>query len=447
MPALLRWRVRPAAVWETLLIIGGLAANLFLLDHRARHDGAVRFEALSELLTTGHLPEQSRYPMLGPLFATPLWFLGKVVETSEWWINRYNVFVLGAGMLAIYLLLRDRVDRGLLRRFFLLLVLGSMFSNHLLFFYGEVFTSVVVAVGVVAIVVGRRVAGWVTLVLGVVNTPATIAGLVTLTADKVLRTRRVRYGLAVVAAGVLILAFNWIQRGDILATGYEGDHGPETVMPFSGSPGMSNPLFFGLISLIFAFGKGLLFFAPGLFLPVRRTLAGEDGAETDALAVYRLWFAFLVGVVLVYAVWWSWHGGWFWGPRFLLFASVIASFVLAVRLTNPHPLLLVNVATVVALCLSVWVGVNGGVYGDDALYDPCVGNFEYETPLCYYTPEFSPLWYPFVEPWTLDTERVLYLTYSVFVGVYLLVPFLATTVRQFVSAGRAAGWLTWRYRW
>ena len=44
-----------------------------------------------------------------------------------------------------------------------------------------------------------------------------------------------------------------------------------------GRPGFSYPLFFGELSALLSFGKGLAFYAPGLILPIRR-----------ALGVYRL---------------------------------------------------------------------------------------------------------------------------------------------------------------
>ncbi len=67
----------------------------------------------------------------------------------------------------------------------------------------------------------------------------------------------------------------------------------------------------------------------------------------------------------------------------------------------------------------------------------CLGNNAYlETPLCYYTPEFSVLWHPFVVYQPLNHKQVLYLLYSLFVGVYLLVPLLITTGRQLTAAAR-----------
>jgi hypothetical protein len=428
------------AWFETALILLGLVGILILLPHSTGYDGQDRYNALSAMLTRGTIPD-IKFSMVGPFFSIPFWYLGKLYQSPIWWISRYNLFVFSAGLLATYWLLKDRVARGLLRKFFLLLIVASMFSYHLMFYYGEVFTAIFVAVGCVAIVVGPELAGWCVIILGVVNTPATLLGLVLLDAKHMLETRRVRYALAVIVTVALIVLESWILRGSPLETGYANLHGFRTIMPYSGQPGFSNPFFFGLISLLFSFGKGIFFFAPGLLLPIRKTLRKlQEVTKVDLFAIYMLWISFLVGLLLVYSSWWAWHGGWFWGPRFLLIASIPACFALAVRLQWRDSSLLVNIVTILALCLSVWVGIDGAVYGDAALQNLCLANNAYlETPLCYYTPEFSVLWHPFVVYQPLNHRQLLYLLYSLFVGIYLLVPLLITTGRQLTLASREFG--------
>ena len=423
------------AWFETALIILSLLANFFLLSHYNGADGWDRFVALWTLLNQGTIPN-IKYSMVGPIFSIPFYYLGNIYQTPFWWISRYNIFVFGAGLLATYWMLKNRVPRGLLRKFFLILSVASMFPNHFLWYYGEVFTAIFVAVGCIALVVGPRLSGWCAIILGVVNTPATLLGFILLTVGHILKQKRVRYFLAIIVTVALIFLESWIRRGSPFNNGYADDHGPITIMPYSGKPGFSNPLFFGLISLLFSFGKGIFFFAPGLLLPIRKTLhTFREAIHVDLWAIYSLWICFLIGLLLIYSPWWSWHGGWFWGPRFLLFASIPASFVLAIRLQWHHTSLRVNIITLLILCLSIWVGINGAVYGDQALRAVCLTNNGYlETPLCYYTPEFSVLWYPFVSHQSLDQGQLLYLLYSLFVGAYLLVPLLITIQHQLLSA-------------
>jgi hypothetical protein len=430
----------------TLIVVGfGL---LFWLPHNLLGDGAVRFDALSTLLDYGELPD-TKYSLVGPLFSAPLWFLGTIFKTPWFWTSRFSVIVLAAGLLGIYVLLKDRLPRDLLRRFCLLVVAASMFADHLLFYYAEVFTSVLVAVGCVAIVVGRRLAGWITVIVGIINTPATVAGLVTLNARHVLATRRLRYALTLVVAADLIMLEGWIRRGSPFDTGYAGDNFVgQTVMPHSSSTAMFNmPIFFGLLSLLFSFGKGLIVFAPGLLLPVRgylRELRQRTG--TDIPAIFGLWTSFLVGLLLVYSTYWSWGGGWFWGPRYLLFASIPASFALAVFLQRRDLPLHRNLLTLAVLCLSLWVGIDGVsfgalFYGNEPLISACVYDYngKFEEPLCNYTPEFSVLWFPFTLHSKLNSERLTFLIYGLVVALVLITPLLVRIARQVAAQARRAG--------
>jgi hypothetical protein len=135
------------------LIVLGLVINFSMAPHNLGGDGEVRFHALSLLLQRGIL-DTSKYSLTGPLFSAPLWLLGTVWRSSIWWVSRFNFFVFAIGLLAMYLLLRHRIDRKLLHAFLLLLVAASLFPNQLDYYYGEVFTAVFVAVGTLAIVFG-----------------------------------------------------------------------------------------------------------------------------------------------------------------------------------------------------------------------------------------------------------------------------------------------------
>jgi hypothetical protein len=407
---------------ETTLIIVGLAAMLFVLPRHAWGDGLSRYTQLTATLTQGTMPD-TKYSMVGPIFSAPFWLVGKAFGAAEWWCLRYNTFLLIGAVAFCYFALRRKVPRRLLRTFILLLVFSSMFTYHQLWYYGEVFTAILVMIGTMTIVIDKARPGWIAMILGVANTPATLPALTLLTTRQIWGSRRLRWAVAVPAAIGLVLLESWIRRGSPFATGYEGDHGPRTIMPYSGLPGFSYPLFFGLLSLTLSFGKGLLFFAPGLFLPVRgrlTDLAGQCRA-VDLTRLYELWMAFVIGLILTYATYWSWSGSVFWGPRYLLFASVPAAFALAVRLFRSGPSIVADIVTVAALAMSLWAGLNGAVFGDVDL-NVCWpgGTGDYEAPLCYYTPEFSALWYPFVKGKILTTGELTYFLYGLAVAAYVM---------------------------
>ena len=423
---------RIQAVVEIALILVGLLTMFLFLPFKIEDDGFVRLQAITDLLEHGRLSD-IRYSIVGPAFSSPLWFLGKLYQTPQWWLARYNFILFVVGLFIISMLLKDRVDRGLIRKFFIILIAGSMFSNHLSSYYGEVFTVMLVGVGIVAAVIGPRLGGWIAVVLGVINTPSAIIGLGFVALRQMAAHKRLRYALAIVAAAGLIAAENLIRRGNPLNAGYENDFGFVTVMPYSGKPGFSYPIFFGLLSILFSFGKGLFFFAPGLLLPVRsRLLRIGQERKSDPYSVYVLWMAFLVGLVLTYAHWWAWYGGWFWGPRFLLFASIPASFALATRLQYRDNSFIANLFILLVLALSVWVGINGAVFDQQNL-NICTTHYYSLEFLCHYVPEFSVLWRPFVVGEQLNVNGILYIVYSAVAFVYLSMPLFGSLLKETIT--------------
>ncbi len=106
------------------------------------------------------------------------------------------------------------------------------------------------------------------------------------------------YGFGALAGVVLWAATNLL-RGDPLFAGSYGEEG------FVGD------VLRGIYGLSVSAGKGLLLFSP---LSALGVLAGT---------IYRpIWWRPLLGAVLAYmfliAGWWTWHGGYCWGPRLLL---------------------------------------------------------------------------------------------------------------------------------
>jgi hypothetical protein len=370
----------------------GLTAVVLILlfsviPHTVSGDGRVRFDGLNTLLTTGEALPQ-RYSYIGRLFASPFWLM-EARDRRIWWTARFNVLVLAGGAAFLWWSLRGQTTPLARSSFTLLLVAGGMMPNHVRDFYGEVFSAVTVAVGLSIVVLRRQRAGWILVVLGVANAPATTGGLL-LVALWRLRARRFDGLLAVAAVVVLVLLENLVVRGGFLDTGYARDHGARTMLPFSGRSGFSYPLLLGVLSLVFSFGKGLLFFASGLVLvPRARQAAGRDLAD-----LLDLWMLFLLGLLLVYARWWAWYGGWYWGPRFLLFAVFPSSLALAQVLSIPGagrwrwPAAGLIVWT-------LWVGVSGAVFSLEG-FDNCLADNYALEHLCWYVPEFSPLFRPLV---------------------------------------------------
>ncbi len=428
---------------ETALILVGVVLLAAGQHHQITSDGRARFEALGQLLDHGRL-SANQYSLIGPLFATPLWIAGRLAGHLEGWLSQYNMVVFALGLATMYALLRNRMDRVLLRRFLLLVVAGSMVAPHVTDFYGEVFTAMGVGVGVLAALVraaapGTRIAGWAAVALGAANTPASLIGLGLVGGSQALHTRRWRYAVPVLAGALLVLGEAWVRRGNPLHNGYPGTvQIAKTVMPYSGRDGFSYPFLLGILAIVFSFGKGILWYLPGLVLPIRRKLRElHDPAGVDLWRLWLLWTLFLAGLVLAYASWWSWYGGMYWGPRFFLVGVLPASLALAVCLRYERAGLLGNLATLGVLGLAGWIGADSNVFGGLWAWT-CYENYYALEALCHFTPEFSALWYPFVARPPVTGGQLLTLGYYAAVFGWLATPVLVRVV------GQLADWLALR---
>jgi hypothetical protein len=390
------------------LAVAALVLLFALVPISVTGDGHARWEAVRTLAQTGRLPEM-RYSFIGPIVTAPAFLFGSE-QIEQWWVPRYNVLLLAAGAAAAWWLLRTVVSDATRAAFVLLLVAGGMMPFHVRDFYGEVFTAVCAATGMAIVFANGHWAGWILVVLGVANTPATVAGLVLVAIWRVWRTRRFDAAIAVACAIALVLAENDVVRGDFRATGYAGDHGFRTVMPFSGRAGFSYPMVLGLVSLLFSFGRGLLFFAPGVLL----ILYARRRAPRAVVDLLDAWTIFLIGIVVIYSRWWAWYGGWYWGPRFLLFAAYPSALALAIALPSARA------AAAVALW-TVWVGASGAVYGMHGM-EACMANNYALEHLCWYTPEFSPLFRPLVIATSLQVWQRAWLLLSLASAIALILP-------------------------
>lgn len=399
---------------ELVLAVVGLILIYRLSPFAIRGDGVARYDGLSMLLSRGEV-SRTLYSLVGPLGATPLWLLGRLGGDPAWWVARYNFLLFAGSLVGFYLVFTPSLGRRITLRFLLLVTAASMFPNHLGQFYGEVFTALCVGLGLAIVVCRERFfTGWALVILGVANTPAALVGLAAAGTVLAWQRREARHLAPVLIAAALVAAEAYLRRGSPLATGYEGNAGVHTVLPYSGLPGFSYPLLLGLVSTLLSPGKGLLFFAPGLLL-----IPALWRRNSTARAMLVSWTAFLLGLLAVYAKWWAWYGGLFWGPRFFLFASLVAALATAAWLSSPRRSWPAEVAGALVVAWSCWVGVNGLVFGLWDTIGICTANNYAMEFLCWYVPEFSPLFRPMVAPGRISGPQSAALVYAALVGLYL----------------------------
>lgn len=329
-----------------------LVAAVLLFSDKGRIDGdaAARFQALEAVVERGELTAE-RYSIVQPLLAIPLYLAGSGLaslrgvapddlagrrETIRQVVGRFGKVVAFAVAAWLFAQLRRRygfsdAEAGGAT---LLLLFGSLLIPHAVDFYAEPLWTLLclVALGALADEAGepyeaavrrrglRRSLLVTCVALSVPLSPvlAPVLAGAGLAASLLSRPRRAAPFLLAAggaAAGVaLALAENALRRGGPLDFGYAGE-------------GFTTPLLHGLAGMLFSPARGLLFFAPALvLLPLAARRGGVRGA--DPLLTLGAVFTHLL--VLAYAKWHAWHGATYWGPRFLLPASVLAVLALAV---------------------------------------------------------------------------------------------------------------------
>lgn len=402
------------AKWELFLIVLGAVIYLFSYPHGIHGDASVRYDALLSFLSTGKLAPMV-YSYVHPLVSAPLLLFGYLYKDGFWWVSRFNAFAaLGTIAYAAWCARRWKGwSAGSVRLLVLLLLAGTMLPKHVTDYYAEVFSACMVLVAIFFFQKNKSAWAILALCLSVWNMIATIFGAGALLVFFAIRSRRWRY---VLASPLLVIGFaveNYLKFSEFYPTAYMAmQAGPHTMLPYAMGPGFSYPLFFGLLNVFLSFGRGILFFAPGLLAFLHPALwRGEDKSKQ------LLWagFVYLLGITLVYAKFWAWHGGAFWGPRYFLVASLLAAFALT-ELWRERDLSLVwRVYWVGAVMLSLWVGCQGVLYGTDFLGDCYSQAHELEF-VCHYVPQYSALWRVFIIGPHLEGRRITYLIYALLIG-------------------------------
>lgn len=218
---------------------------------------------------------------------------------------------------------------------------GSIAGTFLLPYSKEFFSEPLAALGITVAIeralAGR--AGWSGAALGLacLTRPQTfvLAPVLLLVAWRRGGVRSVARATAPVAAALgLALAYNAARFADLLEFGYGSE------------PGFTTPVWRGAWGLLFDPRESVLLFAPLVVLVVPALMRLRD---RDALALIG---GNLVITLVMSAAWWSWAGGWSWGPRLLIPGITPALAAIAPWAQDRRPRLLATGA-LLALGLAV----------------------------------------------------------------------------------------------
>jgi hypothetical protein len=410
------------------LIVLGVVIVFLFTDHHIDGDAFVRFAAIKLFMEDGKLSDTS-YSMIGPLFSTPFWLIGKYIKTPEWWLARYNFFLFIAFLSGIWFRCKKNIDQKVLLYTLLVLISLSLFIPYQKNYMGEMFTAVLCGFGIILLSQNKQI-GWLPLIIGTVNTPATLIGLGLITFYLILREKRLRYVIYPLLAFILIGIESYIRRGGFFITGYEGSHGFKTILPYSGQSDFSYPFVLGILSILFSFGKGIFFFVPGLWLLYDFKKLKENKSVFELIVLLLL---FLGGEILIYSKWWAWYGGFYWGPRFFLISSIPSSLLIANFIRKAKfETFWKNALTFLIVLLSAWIVINGTIFEQRNLIICVNNNYQFEL-LCWYVPEFSVLIRPFIVWSPLTFNDVVFTSYIAIVSFCLIIPIVKLMLSKLFS--------------
>ena len=217
--------------------------------------------------------------------------------------------IVGALAAALYLLGRrlraPRPAAGLVAA-------GTVLGTFLLPYGRDFFTEPLVALGLVVMVeralAGRELQAGAALALAVLARPQSAAFAPLLFGFLLLRgggiPAIVRTLPPLAGAAVVTVAYNLYRFHDALEFGYKPP----------ADPGFTTPLLDGAGGLLLSPEKSVFLFAPAIVLA---PLALAWLWRRERALVLLLLGLFAVTFVLA-ATWWSWQGGWSWGPRLLI---------------------------------------------------------------------------------------------------------------------------------
>ncbi len=416
--------------FEVFLLVVGLIVLIKTLNPTIGGDGAIRYEAIRQL-ASGQIPEL-KYSLIQPILSLPLLKVSSLIGVSDLrLISYFNLLIFLFFILIALVLITQRWSLDVAVKTLLIFTAASMIPHNLQNYYGEVLTSLLLTIGVL---LPKRwwLLSSILIALATMNTPAILPAVLIAIFYFIYKTKDYKLFLPAFLSVLLVFGENLLKYGSVTGSPYLEDleKGFQTLLPYSGLPGFSYPLFFGVLSIIFSFGKGIIFFIPGLLLLFSAKIRNLINMKFESSSA---WLVFGFALILVYSQWWAWYGGNYWGPRFFLVLTFPASIAFAVFINHPLKRIVLFGSGLSLLALSFWVGVDGYVFGQLQM-DLCwQDNYALES-FCWYVPEFSALWRPFVTGEIKNIfayERAQFAIWQFVVFIYLTFSALANYRKKY----------------
>lgn len=318
---------------------------------------------------------------------------------------------------------------GFTIKFILLMLFGSMLTNYIRNFWAEVFSASFLFLGLLYFILeNKKFFGIFLITLATANTPALLFPIGLLALYWVYKYKRYDYLFILLFPIIIIMLENYFKYHTFANSGYSNDHGFKTILPYSGLPGFSYPFILGFISIIFSFGKGLLFFTPGAFL------VPPKSKDRDINIFFTSLIIIMIGLIIIYSKWWAWYGGACFGPRFFLFVSIVSCLFVAYNLSiyekTEKRISLINlIVLAIVVLILLYVGFIGHIDSSKYVAIGAANNYALEA-LTWYVPEFTALIYPIINEDILISKNILWIIVSIFIYIHLTKDFFINYYKQ-----------------
>lgn len=401
----------------------GIVLLAVTLNPTITSDGLIRYSVIEGILSGGSIPTV-KLSLIQVFLSLPLAFAAKLFGLAPaLGVSYFNFLAFLVLSTSILVSLQRIYSTRVAIITLLILLSSSVLPHHLQLYFGEVFSAFTICAGLL-ISSNRYI--WATLLvgLGIANTPALLPAAVI--GALILLKKRPTLLLAVFLATTLIFFENYFKYGSLSHSPYllSQEKGIQTLLPYSGKSGFSYPIFFGALSILLSFGKGIIFYIPNLLIFSNNALI----KKMHLANIYGVALIFSAATgILVYSKWWAWYGGDFWGPRFFLILAIPAAIAAAVEINSIKNISGSRAFFILGLLVvATWVGIDGVIFGQFHMELCTSNNFQYEM-LCWYTPEFSALWRPFVVlNWqelmsqVIYSQRFMFALWQALIFIYLI---------------------------
>ncbi|HYM60017.1 MAG TPA: hypothetical protein VEZ11_03900 [Thermoanaerobaculia bacterium] len=391
-----------------------LVAVILLLSDKGQiaGDGVTRWNALVAL-AEDHRLTPDKYTLVQPMLATPLYAVGALIasvddtfhnvspaerrehriHSAHGLVARFNKVI---AFLIVVLLFRMAVVAFGFNDFqaagtVLALLFGSMLIPNARDYYSECLWTLLSLAALYMLSKpterlprSEGIALAVTVASSIPLNPIlfwVLGGVLAVVLMRTARGHRVDYRALYGAVGLFAglaatLAENYVRRGGIFRTGYERE-------------GFTTPLLTGLWGELAAPSRGVVFFIPAFLLgPLLLALYRQRLSDRARIFV-QLSLLYSCGLILAYATWWSWHGSWYWGPRFLLPLSVFGAIYLALLVKHGWPSRVIRVVAVSVATASFLIYKVGAAINQRHLLECLRSAVDENT--CYWSWVYSPM--------------------------------------------------------